>query len=104
MDYYNYYPFIWMFHSRLLSNKINKLQQRCLRIIYSDKKSNFEELLIEDSYVSVRHISIQRLSTEMYKFANETLPEITNCNLRHSSIFIVTSVTVSTMELNLRRI
>ena len=93
----------------MLSNKINKLQEKCLRIIYSDKKPNFEELLIEDSYVSVHHRSIQKLSTEMYKFANETSPEITNkeinyYNLRHSSIFIVTPVTVFTMELNLRRI
>ena len=34
---FNYYPGIWMFHSRTLNNKINRLNERCLRIIYKDK-------------------------------------------------------------------
>ena len=34
---FNYCPAIWMFHSRTLNNKINRLHERCLRIIYKDK-------------------------------------------------------------------
>ena len=41
---FNYCPIIWMFHSRCLNNKINRLHERCLRMIYKDKISNFEEL------------------------------------------------------------
>ena len=44
-----YRPVIWMFHSRSLNNKINKLHERCLKIIYNDKKSNFDEVLIQDN-------------------------------------------------------
>ena len=41
---FNYFP-IRKFHRRLLNNEINKLHEKCLRIVYNDKKSNFEELL-----------------------------------------------------------
>ena len=43
---FNYCPVIWMNHSRGLNNKINRLHERCLKIIYNDKRSNFEELKI----------------------------------------------------------
>ena len=33
---FHYCPAIWMFHSRILNNKINRLHERCLRIIYND--------------------------------------------------------------------
>ena len=31
---FNYCPLIWMFHSRQLNSKINKLHERALRIVY----------------------------------------------------------------------
>ena len=34
---FNYCPAVWMVHSRSLNNKINRLHERCLRIIYNDK-------------------------------------------------------------------
>ena len=43
MAQFSYCPLIWMFHSRKLNNKINKLHERCLRIVYSDNTSSFEE-------------------------------------------------------------
>ena len=45
-SHFNYCPNIWMFHSRTLNNKINRLHERCLRIIYNNKISNFEELCL----------------------------------------------------------
>ena len=39
---FNYCPVIWMFHSRSLNNKINRLHERCLRIIYNDEHSNLQ--------------------------------------------------------------
>ena len=41
----HYCPLVWMFHSLGKNNKLNRLQERCLRIIYSDKKSASIELL-----------------------------------------------------------
>ena len=61
----NYCPAVWMFHNRSLNNKINRLYERCLRIIYKDKHSNFEELLVEDNSVSIDHNDIHTLATEV---------------------------------------
>ena len=44
---------------RLVLNKINKLHERGLRIIYNDKKSNFEELLGKDNSVSIHHRNLR---------------------------------------------
>ena len=35
---FNCCPLIWMCHSRENNNKINRLYERCLRIIYNDKR------------------------------------------------------------------
>ena len=75
---FSYCPVTGMFYSCSLDNKINKLHERCLRIAYNDKKSNFEELLIKDNSISIHHRNIQTIATEMYKFANRMSPEITN--------------------------
>ena len=50
---FNYCPIVCMFHSHSLNSKINRHRERCLRIIYNDKRSNFEELLVKDNSVSM---------------------------------------------------
>ena len=34
---FSYSLLIWMCHSRTLNNKINSLQERCLRLIYNNE-------------------------------------------------------------------
>ena len=48
---FSYYPLTWMFHRRKLNNKINKLHERCLRIVYNNNTSTCEELLETDGSV-----------------------------------------------------
>ena len=96
---FNYCPLIWMFHSRNLNNKINRRHGRCLRVIYNDKTSSFEQLLENDNSVSIHHRNIQTLATEMYKVTNGLSPEIMNeifqireesrYNLRYTSQFTI---------------
>ena len=88
-----------MFHIRSLNNKINRLHERCLRIIYNDKHSNFEELLVKDNSVSIHYNNIHTQAIEIYKVANGICPEImndifklrenTHYNLRGTSQFLV---------------
>ena len=33
---FNYYQIVWVFHSPSLNNKMNRLHECCLRIIYND--------------------------------------------------------------------
>ena len=75
---FNYCPLVWMFHSRCNNNKINRLHERCLRIIYNDKQSSFEELLEKDGSVSIHIRNLQLLATEMYKVTKGLSPQIMN--------------------------
>ena len=59
-----------------MNNKINRLQERSLRIVYSDQNSTFEELLERDKIFSIHHKNIQNLAIEIYKFVNGLYPEI----------------------------
>ena len=49
----SYCPVIWMFQSSIMNNKINRLHERCMRLMYRDKTSSFEELLEQDKSVSI---------------------------------------------------
>ena len=48
----------WMLHSRKNNNKIKHLHEQCLRLIYNDKKSSYENLLEKDNSVSIHHKNI----------------------------------------------
>ena len=69
----NYCPLIWMFHSRTINNKINRLHERALRIVYSDFKSSFEGLLMKDNSFSIHERNIQSLATDIYTFLSYDL-------------------------------
>ena len=71
---FQYCPLIWMFHSRQLNQKINKIQERALRITYKDTESTFSELLLKDCAVNIHTKNLQILMTEMYKTKNELNP------------------------------
>ena len=73
---FNYCPLIWMLHSRSNNNKIKHLHERCLRLIYNDKRSSYDELLINNGAVSIHHRNIQRLAAEMFKVKNKISPGI----------------------------
>ena len=55
-----------MFHSRILNNKINKLHESVLRIVYKTTHLSFNKLLTPDKSFSI-HRNLQKLATEMYK-------------------------------------
>ena len=66
---FNYCPLVWMFHSRSINNKINRLHERVLRILYNDFKSSFKNLLGKDGTVSIQVKNLQKLVTEMFKIS-----------------------------------
>ena len=45
-----------MIHSRTLNDKINKIHERALGIVYNDDTSSFDELLRKDNSVSIREM------------------------------------------------
>ena len=63
-----------MFHNRTLNNKINKLHERALRLVYDNGNLTFQELLQMDNSMTVHHRSLQKLATEMHKVKNNLSP------------------------------
>ena len=64
---FGYCPMVWMFHSRVLNNRMN---ERALRLVYQDHNSTFEKLLIMDNSVTIHDYNLQVFSTEIYKAIN----------------------------------
>ena len=73
---FSYCPLIWVCHSRTVNSKINKLHERCLHIVYNDKKSSFKELLETHKSVPVHIKNLQVLATEMFKVYRNISPLI----------------------------
>ena len=63
-----------MFHDRKIENKINKIQERALRIAYRDNTSQFKELLEKDHSVSVHQKNLHLLMIEIYRTKNQLNP------------------------------
>ena len=65
---FSYCPLVWMFHSRTLNNRINKIHERALRLVYKNETFlSFDDLLKRDRSVSIHQKNLQILATEIYK-------------------------------------
>ena len=73
---FGYCPLVWMFHSRKFNNRINSIHERSLGVVYDDKVSSLEELLIKDSSFTTHERNIQTLAIELYKVVHGLSPEI----------------------------
>ena len=59
-----------MFHGKQINDKINKVHERVLRIVYNDAVTSFEEWLVKDKTFTIHNQNIQSLAIEMYKAVN----------------------------------
>ena len=75
---FGYCPLVWMCHNRSLNNRINKIHERALRLVYNDHSSAFSELLSKDGSFTIHEKNIQTLSIEVFKVVHKISPEIMN--------------------------
>ena len=64
---FGYCPLVWMFHSRGINNKMNRIHERSLRITYNNKSSSFQDLLDKDNSVTIHHRKIRTFAIETFK-------------------------------------
>ena len=65
-----------MFHSAQLNNKINKLHERALRLVYKSKNLSFHQRLHLDNSFCIHHRNLQKLTIEMYKAKHKIFPTL----------------------------
>ena len=54
---------------------MNNIQERALRLVYTDYHS-YDQLLTKDGSYRIHHRNLQRLAVEIYKFKNNLGPDI----------------------------
>ena len=92
-------PYCFEFHSRSLNNKINWVHERCSRIIYNEKRLNFEDnSKFKDNSVSTHRNNTSSLAIEMWEVFHAISPEImsnafqirnnTHYNTRYAPTFL----------------
>ena len=94
---FSYCPLIWMFCNRKSMKKVNKIQERYLRLITNKYELRYEELLDLTNEISPHKWCLNSLMTEVYKCLNKISPEIMNdalavskhqYNTRHYNLFV----------------
>ena len=75
---FNYYSLIWKIRNRGLSNKINHIHERTLRIVYGDYSSSFEDFLNKDKSVPIHQRKLQQLVIDISKVKIGIAPMIMN--------------------------
>ena len=78
-------PVVWMFHSRKLNARINRLHERALRVIYRD--FDFEELLRRDSSITLHQRNLQKLMTEIFKVNTRLAPELMKGGFQFTDVY-----------------
>ena len=69
---FSYCPLVWMSHSRAMNNRINKIHENALRLVYKDKTNlSLDDLLKKDKSVSIHQRNLQTLAIEIYKARND---------------------------------
>ena len=83
----SFYFTIQLLSISLINNKINRIQERCLRIIYNHKKSTFDEFLEKYGSISIHKRNLRFLACEMFKLkrdmAHELIKELILSNRQH---------------------
>ena len=72
---FKYCPLTWIFCSPSCSNKINKLHEKALKLVYDDCESSFDVLFNKNKSFSIHHQNIQKLMIEVYKSLNKPSPD-----------------------------
>ena len=73
---FSYCPLIWMFCNRTSMQKINRIQERCLRLSQNDYTTNTNDLFVYTNEISTHQRCINFLLVEVYKVLNGLSPDI----------------------------
>lgn len=70
----NYCCTVWMFTGRTNLSKLNKLNERALRMVYNDYSSDYDSLLLLNNTLNSYKTFLSALATEMFKIKQGMCP------------------------------
>ena len=91
MSQFNYGQLVWVCHNRTKNNNINRLHERCLSLIYSDKKNPLFRIYWKKVVLSLfrnpYYRNLRTVAVEMYKIHHGISSTIMNkiFTLRHQN-------------------
>ena len=71
---FSYCPLVWHFCSIELCHKMEKIQERALRFVYSDFTSSYDALLKKGNHQMLYLNRLRNIATEVYKICNGYSP------------------------------
>ena len=69
---------IWMFSSKGFYKRINKINERSLKLIFNAYESSFDSLLSTLNEKTIHQQCINVLLTKIYKYLNDYSPDLIN--------------------------
>ena len=73
---FSYCPLVSMSHNKTMNNRINKIHEKALRLVYKDETNlSLDDLLKKDKSGSIQR-NLQILAIEIYKVRNDLGPGI----------------------------
>ena len=75
---FSYVSLVWMFASKTAINKILKILDRTLQVVYSEYYKSYEELLQVNKDISIHQKHLRILALEVYKSIMHFNPESLN--------------------------
>ena len=74
----NYCPLVWHFCGKVNHSKLEKIQERALKIIYKDYESSYEELISKSNSTTLLMSRIRLLLCEVFKCIRKINPPSLN--------------------------
>ena len=71
---FNYCSLVWHFSTKKSTNKIEKIQERCLKLLYNNTTETYDDLLVKTSQPSMEIKRLRTLATEIFKTLNDINP------------------------------
>ena len=71
---FNYCSLVWYFSTKKSTNKIEKIQERCLKLLYNSTTETYDNLFVKTSQSSMKIKRLRALATEIFKTLNDIKP------------------------------
>ena len=71
---FNYYSLVRHFSTKKSTNKIEKIQERCLKLLCNNTTETYDDLIVKNYQPSMKIKRLRTLATEIFKRLNDINP------------------------------